>query len=414
MPRFDYKALDAQGQPVAGQVEAPGTAQAIALLADRRTFVTDIAEAAAAAPAPAAAPAARAFALPSLRRRRVTPRTRAAMLAQLATALQAGLPLASALRVVREQAGQDALRRLVTDLGDRVEAGESLSDAMAAHPRVFSRLEASMVRVGETAGVLDEVMGSLADFAERDVDIRERIRSAAAYPTFLLGLAIVSVVIIITLILPGVIATVTEGTDRGALPLPTRVLMGLSHALIRYGWLMALAVAGGVAAFVAWRRRPAGRLAFDRFVLRLPVIGPAVRRVAVSRFARTLGTLCRAGIQILEALHVLRGTLGNEALARAVDQVATEVRQGQSIAEPLGRTGQFPPLLIQVIAMGERTGRLDELLLKTANAYEKETSAAIGRVLSILPAMLIVLLALVVAFILAAVLLPVIEMQTAM
>lgn len=408
MPCYEYKALDADGRSVAGQIDAPGRSEAIALLAGQQAYVTDIAEQG----PPAANEPARALRLSF--RRRVPPRARAAMLAQLATALQAGLPLASALGVVRQQAESAPLRELAGDLVERVQTGESLSDAMAAHPREFSRLETSMVRVGETAGVLDDVMVSLAEFAEKDVDIREKVRSAATYPIFVLCLAVVSVVVIVTVVLPRVIGTVTEATSAAALPLPTRILLGLSSLLTGYGWLLALAALAAGTGFARWVRQPAGRLAFDRFKLRLPVVGQAVRRVAVARFARTLGTLSRSGIQILEALRVMRDTLGNEALARQVDRVAAEITQGQSIAEPLRQTGQFPPLLIQVIALGEKTGRLDELLLKTADAYEKETAAAIGRMMSILPAVFIVLMALVVGFILAAVLLPIIGMETAL
>jgi len=336
------------------------------------------------------------------------------MLRQLATALQAGLPLLSALRVVHEQAESDALRDLVGDVAARVQGGESLSAAMRARPRDFSALEASMVQVGETAGVLDEVMGHLSDFAERDVDTREKIRSAATYPAFVLVLAGISVVVIVTWVLPKIINTVVENVGTVSLPAPTRILMGLSHVFAAYGWLLAIGAIAAVAAFRAWLRRPQGRLAFDAFKLRIPVLGTALRRIAVGRFARTLGTLSASGIRILEALDVLRDTLGNEALARRIDEAAADITQGESIAAPLAKTGDFPPLLIQVIAMGEKTGRLDELLLTTADAYEKDTAAAIGRVMTILPAVLIVLLAGVVVFILAAVLLPILEMQTAM
>jgi type II secretory pathway component PulF len=178
-----------------------------------------------------------------------------------------------------------------------------------------------------------------------------------------------------------------------------------------WGLLLLAALAAGAWLFRSWARRPAGRLALDGFKLRVPVLGTAIRRVAVARFARTLGTLSQSGIQILEALRVLRDTLGNEALARHVDEVAGRITQGQSIAEPLRRTGQFPALLTQVIALGEKTGKLDEMLLKTADVYEKETAAAIDRLMILLPAALIVLLAGVVGFILAAVLLPILEMQ---
>jgi type II secretory pathway component PulF len=301
------------------------------------------------------------------------------------------------------------MRDLAGGLAADVQGGQSLSGAMEARGRDFSHLEASMVRVGETAGMLDQVMGYLSDFAQREVEIRERIRSAAAYPIFVLGLAAVSVVIVLTVVLPPILSTVAENAP--ALPAPTRVLMGLAAAARSYGWLLLLGLAGAVLGFRAWLARPEGRFRFDRFLLRVPVLGTALRRVAVARFARTLGTLSRSGIQILEALRVLRDTLGNEALARQLDRAAAGITQGQSIAEPLRQTGQFPPLLIQVIAMGERTGRLDELLLQTAEAYEKETAAAIQRVMTILPAVFIVLLALVVAFVLAGILLPIVSME---
>jgi len=332
------------------------------------------------------------------------------VLRQLATALQAGLPLLSALRVVEEQADTSALRGLISDLADRVKAGEALSQAMQAHPREFSRLEVSMASVGETVGLLDQIMGYLSDFAERDVEIREKVRSAAAYPVFVLALACVSVVIVLAVVLPRVLGTVTATVT--ALPWPTRVLMGLSQLVASYGWLMLIVLAGAVWGFRTWLAWPRGRLAFDRFKLRIPVLGTALRRIAVARFARTLGTLSKSGVQILEALHVLRDTLGNEALSRRIDEAAASIRQGESIAEPLRLTGEFPPLLIQVIAMGERTGRLDQLLLQTAEAYEKETANAVGRVMAVLPAVFIVLLALVVLFVLSAVLLPIIEMET--
>lgn len=406
MPNYTYSALDQNGQIVMGEIDATGRSEAITLLAEDSVYVTEIAD----SKAKVEAKTAFAFRLPF--RRRVKPRTRAAMLRQLATALQAGLPLLSALQVVQQQAENRALHKLVTDLAGRVQAGESLSEAFAANPQEFSRLDVSMVSVGETAGVLDEVMGHLSDFAERDVDIREKIRSAATYPVFVLSLAVISVVVIVTVILPQVISTVTDSVGAAALPAPTRILLWISEVSKAYGWLLTIALVAGVWAFRAWLARPQGRMAFDRFKLRLPVLGTAVRRIAVARFARTLGTLSKSGIQILEALGVLRDTLGNEALASKIDEVAADITRGRSIAEPLRQTGEFPPLLIQVIAMGEKTGRLDELLLQTADAYEKETAAAVQRVMTILPAVLIVLLALVVMFILAAVLLPVVGMET--
>lgn len=409
MAKYRYAALDSKGQPAGGDVAAESRAIAISQLTASGLFVTDLEEASQDSGHGAAAQSAPAPAM--WRRKALTGRARTAFFTQLATALQAGLPLLQALHVVQEQASNQAFRGLVSDLSKRVQAGESLSAAMASHPREFARLETSMTAVGETAGLLDQVMGYLAEFSDHDVEVREKVRSAAAYPMFVFALATISVVIIVTFIVPRVLAAVSENS--AALPWSTQLLLGMSNMFRSYGWLVIIVLFAGILLFRRWLATPRGKLAFDRFKLRIPVLGPTLRRIAVARFARTLGTLSKSGIQILEALHVLRDTLGNESLAQQIDQVAAGITQGQSIAGPLRQTGQFPPLLTQVIAMGERTGKLDELLLQTAKAYEKETAAAIARTMTILPAIFIVLLAIVVLFVLSAVLLPIINMETA-
>ena len=406
MPEFQYSALDRAGQALSGCIALPTKSQAISALAQEGRFVTDIREQQIDASSSSGQQRWRWTG-----RRRLTLRMKTSMFAQLSTALAAGLPLLPALRTIAEQASYPALRELTEDLAARVQAGESLSDAFAQQPHIFTRLEASMIRVGETAGVLDQVMNSLADFAERDLDLREKIRGAAAYPLFVLGLAGVSVLIILIFVLPRILATVGDSPD--LLPWPTRLLMAVSWAVRYWGWVAVLAAALAWWRFSAWRATTAGGIAWDRFLLHVPVLGNALRRAAVARFARTLGTLTQAGIGIIEAMRIMRDTLGNRALASKLDEITAGITQGQSIADPLRQSGEFPPLLIQVIALGERTGRLDGLLLKCADAYDKETAAAVQRVMSILPAILIVCLALIVAFILAAVLLPIVGMELA-
>lgn len=406
MPDFRYIALAADGETLTGVIRADSRPQAIDRLAQQGAFVTDIDvddDKIDRSPRRDAA---------GFRRTRVTLRAKAEMLEQLAVALQSGLPLLEGLHVVRDQADSDALRNLIDDMAHRVQGGESISQAMAAHEPPFYELEIAMARVGETAGKLDEVMGYLAEFAEHDLDTRRRIRSAAAYPLFILGLAIVSVVIILTWILPRVMGAILEQGGALTLPLPTRVLMSLSDFLRSPGGviLLIIVVAGGWY-FRKWASTDEGRLAVDRFKLKLPVLGTAFRKIAVARFARTLGTLSRAGIPILEAMHVLRGTLGNAELARQLDRVTVDITQGQSIAEPLAASGQFPPLLTQVIAMGERTGKLDVLLLRAADSLEKDTDAALARVMTLLPALFIVCMAVIVAFILVAVMLPIMSID---
>ena len=422
MPEFSYKALTNGGRAEAGVVSAPDRAQAVRQLTARGSFVTDLDAAPGSGPGRRSGGDAKRGPFPySLRgggfRGGFRGRDRVALLRQLSVGLGAGLPLVTALEVVGEQAERPAVKALVEDLIRRVTAGEALSDAMVANGDAkgggaFTMMQVSMTRAGETAGALDAIMVSLAEFAERDLELREKLRSAAIYPLMVLGLGLVSILVIMLFILPRIMTVVTE--TGSALPLPTRILMGITAGLRSpVGIAAALALAAGAFALWRWSRTKDGRLAVDRFKLRLPVVGTAVQRVAVSRFARTLGTLSAANIPIVESMRIVRDTLGNEAMAREIDTVAEGVVKGQAIADELRATGRFPTLLTQVIAMGERTGKLDSLLMSTADSYDKETAAALGRVMTVVPVVFILVLALFVAFILAAALLPIMGMDLA-
>lgn len=407
MSSFAYKAVNTQGHAKAGVVDAPSRVRAVNLLAEQGVFVTQIDEADAASAA--------GWSLNGLNvlgggTGRVTVAQRAAVLQQLSVALEAGLPLLDGLEVVRDQAPNDAVYQLADELMQKVQTGDALSSAMESMGSKFTQMQVSMVRAGEAAGVLDKVMRSLAEFAERDLEVRQKLKSASVYPLMVLCLGVVSIVIVVTFIIPNILSTVTA--SGGELPLPTRILMGTSElARSPMGIGAALLLVVLIVWGVVWSRTEDGRFKVDQIKLKLPVIGTAVRKASVARFARTLGTLTSAGIQIVEAMQIVRGTMGNEVLARAVDESAAQIIEGQSITEPLRASGQFPKLLVQVIAMGEKTGRLDQLLLKTAESYEKETTAALDRVMSVIPAFLILMLALVVGFILAAAMLPIMTMD---
>ncbi len=386
-------------------VSAPSRPRAIEILAERGSMVTDIS-----VQTDSEATGGVLFKPSFFTQKRVSSRARASMLRQLSVALGAGLTLLSALQVVEEQAENQAVRELAGDLAKRVQAGESLSEAMRAHSDVFSLMQISMADAGEVAGALDRIMASLADFAERDHEIREKLRSAAIYPLIIVGLALISILVIVLFILPRIMETINETGSR--LPLPTKILMW-SVETIRspIGILIGLGLIGAVILAVRWARTPEGGFTLDRWKLKTPIIGTAVRRVAVARFARTLGTLSASGIQVVEAMAIVRDTLGNEALSRSLDEATAGIVRGQSIADQLRDTGQFPQLLIQVIAMGERTGKLDELLMSTAEAYDRETATALQRVMTVVPVVIILLLAMFVAFILAAALLPIMTMD---
>ena len=383
------------------------------MLATRGHLVTELMEQA--QPGQAAATRRPAFTLPALPALgwRVTSREILAMTTQLSTAVRAGLPLLNSLELIRKQQRRPGMRRLFNDLVESVNGGKSLSEALGEHPEIFTPLYVSMIRVGETGGILEQTSTQLAMILAREEKVKTNMKNAAAYPIFVLVLGLVSATVIVTVILPRILLTV--GAAGAALPLPTRILMSISsflHALFTSvaGWFVILATIAALYAFRRWTKA-AGRFAWDQFKLRIPVLGSVLRTIAVGRFARTLGALTKGGVTILEALGVVRDTLGNEVLAREIDEVAEKVKRGESLAEPLDASGCFPPLLVQIVAIGEQTGKLDDLLLNAAETFDTDADAAINRFMAIFPAILILLLALIVGFIIAAALLPIVMMS---
>jgi len=411
---FSYKAVDKGGGHVTGTIEAADRRSAVVALADRGHFVTELAEEIRATgvngreKAPLDLSSFVRFGL-----RRVSSKDILAMTTQLSTALQAGLPLLNGLTLIREQQHKPAMKEMMGQLVNAVSSGQSLSEAMAEHEKVFSPLYLSMIRVGETGGLLDETTAQLAGILSRDEKIKTNMKNASAYPLFVLSIGLVSVIIIITWILPNILATIGGGI--AVLPWPTRILMALSgftKTLFTkvYGWLAMVLLGVGLYYLIRWTKTE-GRIKWDAFKLRIPVLGSVLRTIAVGRFARTLGALTKGGVIILEALSVVRDTLGNELLGREIDTVAEKVKRGESLADPLGESGYFPPLLVQIVSIGEQTGKLDELLLNAADTFDTEADSAVNRFMAIFPAILILLLALVIGFIIAAVLLPIVTMS---
>jgi type II secretory pathway component PulF len=408
-------------------VDAADRRSAVAGLAERGQFVTELTEEAQTASVSAGKEGALELARPvsfekrvtALRMplrfgsRRVANKDILAMTSQLSTALRAGLPLLNGVEIIRDQQHKIAMRGLLDTLAKSVRSGESLSEAMAGHQEIFSPLYLSMIRVGETGGILEQTSTQLADILARDEKVRTNMKNASAYPIFVLSLGLASVVVIITWILPRILETLTDSVEM--LPWPTRLLMAtssLSKVVFTtfYGWLFIAAVAAGFYYFARWVKS-AGRVRWDAFKLRTPVLGSVLKTIAVGRFARTLGALTKGGVTILEALGVVRDTLGNELLAREIDAVAEKVKAGTSLAGPLEASGYFPPLLVQIVSIGEQTGQLDELLLNAADTFDAEADAAITRFMAIFPAALILFVALLIAFIIVATLLPIIMMQ---
>ncbi len=412
--QFLYKAVDKSGGHVTGTIEAPDRRGAVVALTDQGHFVTELIEKAypktGISTARISTEIGRFF---RFRSQRVTSKDILAMTTQLSTALRAGLPLLTAIELIRKQQHKEGGRKLLGELAESVSTGHALSDAMAKHERIFSPLYISMIKVGETGGILEQTSSQLAEMLTREEKIKTNMKNASAYPLFVLVLGLASVIVVMTVILPRIIATLSA--DLSLLPLPTRILMSMSGFLkdlftTFFGWIVLATIIAGIYYLRKWTRTE-GRLKYDAFKLRIPFMGSVLRTIAVGRFARTLGALTLGGVTILEALKVVRDTLGNELLGTEIDSVAEKVKRGEPLAEPLEASGYFPPLLVQIVSVGEQTGKLDELLLNAADTFDSEADSAINRFMAIFPALLILLLALVIGFIIAATLLPIVMMQ---
>lgn len=414
MGQFTYKAIDLNGGHVRGTIEAVDRRSAVVTLADKGQFVTELAEG---ARSPSVKEGERStLDLSRFVRfgsRRVNSKDILAMTTQLGTALRAGLPLLNSLELIREQQHKIAMKEMLGKLVDAVSSGQSLSEAMEKHKEIFSPLYLSMIRVGETGGILEQTTAQLAGILNRDEKIKTNMKNASAYPIFVLCVGLISVVIIITWILPNIIGTISE--SGALLPWPTRLLLTVSEftkALFTtaYGWFFLVLIGVGLYYIIRWTKSK-GKMRWDAFKLKIPILGSVLRTIAVGRFARTLGALTKGGVIILEALSVVRDTLANELLGREIDNVAEKVKRGESLAGPLNESGYFPPLLVQIVSIGEQTGKLDELLLNAAETFDTEADSAINRFMAIFPALLILLLAVVIGFIIAATLLPIVVMQ---
>lgn len=334
---------------------------------------------------------------------------RAAVIRELSTGLDAGLPLVQALRLIARQRTSKAQRAVMERVIEKVEHGRGLADALEASPELANDLSVNMVRAGEASGKLAEVLGQLADLLERDVRLKRALVGATTYPGLLLVLCLASIVLVSTVIAPKILEEAAGAIDD--LPWPTLVVQGFANLVLGWWWLILALLGFLVAGFIAMRRSDEGRLSMDRALLATPLIGLLARDVAVSRFTRTLGTLTGSGISLLQALRITRATLGNRALENVIDDVVSQVSQGKTLATPMEQSGYFPPMLVQIVAMGERSGRLEELLGHAARAMEERTEATLKLVTTLLPPLLVVTMAGVVGFIVLAILLPMLELQ---
>jgi type II secretion system protein F len=390
MAQYQYRATDFQGKIIEGSMEAGEERSVVQRLRERGLIPIRIGV------GDAGPRAGRALSLPGLGRRGVRTKELLIFTRELSTLLGAGIPLDRSLSTLVDLTGNLELKRVTGEVLQAVRGGASLAEALAQHPKVFPALFVNMVKAGEIGGVLDQVLLRLVEYLARVEDLRDEVRSALTYPILLVGVGGVSVLLLLIYVLPrfaGMFADLG-----GTLPLSTRIMLSVSGALTSI-WTIPIAavVVGGL--YGLYRYVDAtNRYAIDAFKLRVPLFGSLFRRIEVARFGRTLGTLLRSGVPVLQSLDIVRAVAGNLVIDHAISDVQVGVREGVGMAAPLGRTGAFPPLALQMIAVGEDTGKLDEMLITVADYFDNEVRNEVKRLTSLLEPALIVVMGLVVGF----------------
>jgi general secretion pathway protein F len=420
MPVYAWKGLNSAGKAVAGTRDADGPKLLRQALRKDGIFITEHKEVLAGvggAARPAATARASGENVPFYKREidlgglleRVRPQDVAVFTRQLATLLKAGIPLAEALGSLADQAENKKLKMVLVEVREKVNQGTSFADTLSAYPRLFPDLYANMVRSGEAAGNLDQVLARLADYLESQLALRAKVTGALLYPIIMMVLGAAVMGLLLIVVVP-TISAVFEDLGK-TLPWNTRLLIVVSTVAGGYWWLVILL---GVTTFILmrrWSRTKRGRSLIDRMKLRIWLVGPLLRFVAVARFARTLATTLQSGVPMLTALEISKRVLSNTLLEKVVEEARDAIREGESISAPLKRSGQFPSMMVHMVAVGERSGQLETMLENVAGAYEREVDGKVGRLTTVLSPVIIITMALVVAFIVFSILMPMLDMQ---
>jgi type IV pilus assembly protein PilC len=420
MPRYTYVALDSRGQESKGSVDAPSTNEAIGQLRQAGYFPTNVSEEGKAvgadakatrraAKTPRAERAPRGTNIVLFRRKSVKPKTLMIFTRQLATLIDAGLPLLRGLNVLAKQERDSVLKNTINKLADSVQDGSTFSEGLAQHPRLFNDLYVNMVRAGELGGLLDVVLTRLAEFQEKAQKVKNKVVAAMVYPIIVLLLAVAIMTFLLIFIVPRFETIFHDMLGDKPLPAITLFVIGVSD-FMQHHWAVLLGtIVVTVAGYKFAARSRAGRVMIDRITLRTPLFGDLIRKTSISRFSRTLGTLVTSGVPILQALDITRETAGNTVIARAISQVHDSVKEGESMTQPLEASGAFPPMVISMIDVGQETGQLPEMLLKIAEVYDDEVDNSVAALTSLLEPIMIVLLALIVGTIVIALFMPLIS-----
>lgn len=400
---YAYKGIDARGKSVKGVREADNAKGLRTVLKRDGVLATEILE-----QSEAARQASRDI---DFRRmfRRVSPMDVAMATRQLSVLIRSGVPLVEALSALIEQLDQPELKNAFTDTRNQVNEGSTLANALKAHPKIFLSLYVNMVAAGEASGTLEEVLGRLAEFLDEQTRLQSKVRGALAYPVVMAVVVVAILFLMMSVVVPKV-TSIFENFNQ-TLPWYTSLLIWVSNIFSNYWWLIAALMGGGIYWFRRWKATEEGRRKWDLLVLEAPLFGPLIVMVAVARFARTLATLLSSGVPVLTAMDITRNVLGNTELMRVVEEARESVREGEGIAKPLRQAGRFPPIVTHMIAVGERTGQLEEMLVHVADTYDQQIEVRVGAMTSILEPVLIVVMGVVVGGIAFAILMPLLQLN---
>jgi len=404
MALYSWNGYTEKGKATSGMIDAASIREAKLRLRSQGMFVSTIGEETKGIAHPLKDISLRGF-VGRVRLEDLTVTTR-----QLSTLVGASIPLVDALNALYEQTDSPPMKKTIAQVKDAVNEGLSFADALSQHKRVFPDLYVNMVRSGEVSGALDVVLLRLAEFMENQHRLRSKIGAAMLYPAALLVISILVLLFLLTGIVPKVVGMFE--TMNQVLPLPTRILIGISRFLTVSWWIIALAMIAAAVFLVQWKKTDQGAMKFDRFKMRMPIYGSVYRKVSVARFSRTLGTLLASGVPIIESLRIVKTILQNRIMESAVEDSIAQVMDGSSIAAPLKSSGVFPPILVHMIGVGEKSGSLEEMLMKAADSYENDVETTVSGLTSILEPLMIVIMGLIVGFVVLSILLPMLEMST--
>ena len=379
MPQFEFRGMSRSGESVSGTRQAPSRDALDAMLRQEQITPNKIVE------------KGREMAIPKPKLAgKVSTKELAIFTRQFSVMIDAGLPLVQCLEILATQQENKAFQTALIGVRTSIEAGNTLANAMRQYPKVFDDLYANMVEAGETGGILDTILQRLSAYIEKNVKMVRAVKSALVYPVSVVSIAVAVVAGLLWKVVP-IFATLFAGLGVD-LPLPTRIVVGMSNAVVSFGWIVILM---GVAIFFGLKQyyqTPKGRLVLDGIQLKLPLLGNLLRKIAVARFTRTLGTLITSGVPLMEALAITARTAGNAVIEQAIVKVRSAVEQGRTIVDPLRETGVFPSMVAQMIGVGEQTGALDAMLSKIADFYEDEVDAAVGDLMTAMEPLIILVL----------------------